>query len=115
MFIPVISVYIFYFLNKNVNVENHLYVVICVDLYFEVPSKLIASKISLFTCVYLLCIYIYKYTHTVYILKIFTFILYIDNYFLLYTCVCVYMHIINRHSTHVLCKQKLLCWMRLIV
>ncbi len=35
MFIPVISVYIFYFLNKNVNVENHLYVVICVDLYFE--------------------------------------------------------------------------------
>ncbi len=29
-------------------------------------------------------------------------------------CVCIYK-IINIHSTHIFCKQKLLFWMRLIV
>ncbi len=36
------------------------------------------------------------------------------NIFKIYTCIGVYLYIHNIHSTHRLCKQKLLFWMRLI-
>ncbi len=78
--------------------------------------------------------YVYKHTHTVYILKIFKLIIfknlyhyilyYIYNiynikhniFFLnIYMYVCVIqIYIINKHSKHRLCKQKLLFWMWLI-
>ncbi len=48
-------------------------------------------------------IYIYIYIYTqVNIFKIHT------------VCVCIYIYIINKHSTHILCKQKLLFWIQLI-
>ncbi len=41
------------------------------------------------------------------------------NHILTYTCTCVYLYIHNKYTqyTHIgiLCKQKLLFWMRLIV
>ncbi len=37
------------------------------------------------------------------------------NIFKIHTvCVCIYIYIINKHSTHILCKQKLLFWIQLI-
>ncbi len=33
---------------------------------------------------------------------------------LLYVCVFIYSNTINIYSTHILCKQKLLFWIRLI-
>ncbi len=32
----------------------------------------------------------------------------------MYVCVFIYIDIINIHSTHTLCEQKLLFWIRLI-
>ncbi len=42
---------------------------------------------------------------------------YTCNYFQNIYCMCVYLYIHNKYTqyTHILCKQKLLFWMRLIV
>ncbi len=42
--------------------------------------------------------------------------MYILKYIYIYTTICVFLYLhINIHSTHILCKHKLLFWMQLIM
>ncbi len=86
-----------------------------------IQNKSFSSHNMCVYCVYLLCIY--KYTLMQYIfwryLHIFTciYLIYKHNSLeYIHACMCIYIYIINIHSTHthILCEEKLLFWMRLI-
>ncbi len=87
------TVYIYY-LYINTHIEyiflNYLHVYTFIYLY---------SYILYYAQIYLI------YEHSIFFLYIYIYI---------YTCMCLYLYIHNKY-THILCKQKLLFWMRFIV